>query len=476
MRREPPDILITTPESLYLMISSGAREILGGVEAVIVDEIHAVAPSKRGSHLALTLERLDRAGEGELDPEDRPLGDAAPSRAHRRVPGRSRPRVRGRRRQRAEAARPRDRRARGGHGGAQSALEQAPRWSRYRQDAAPGPLSGADRSWSDRGLPRPGHQHTLDLAGDLPGAAAAGSRAQLDDRLRQQPARGREDREAPQRDAQRRAGGGAAGDRACRQLEEWRQGPARDRPRPPRLPLPRGARAGRGAAQVRRAALPGRDLVAGAGHRHGRRRPRDPGRVAEVGHPRPPARRPRRPHARRGLQGPDLPQVPRRPARVRGGRPPDARRARSRRRSSRRTPSTSSPSTWSRWRRSTSGRSTRWRSWFGPRSRSPSSPASSSRTCSTCSTGATRRSASRSCARGSSGTAPRARCAAGRAHASWRSPTPGRSRTAVSTAFTCRTDGGSASSMRRWSTRPVPARPSCSARAPGGSRRSHATE
>ncbi len=60
MRREPPDILITTPESLYLMISSGAREMFGGVEAVIVDEIHAVAPSKRGSHLALTLERLER--------------------------------------------------------------------------------------------------------------------------------------------------------------------------------------------------------------------------------------------------------------------------------------------------------------------------------------------------------------------------------------------------------------------------------
>jgi ATP-dependent helicase Lhr and Lhr-like helicase len=58
MRREPPDILITTPESLYLMISSQAREILGTAEAVIVDEIHAVAPSKRGSHLALTLERL----------------------------------------------------------------------------------------------------------------------------------------------------------------------------------------------------------------------------------------------------------------------------------------------------------------------------------------------------------------------------------------------------------------------------------
>ncbi|MSO40688.1 MAG: DEAD/DEAH box helicase [Solirubrobacterales bacterium] len=59
MRRQPPDILITTPESLYLMISSGAREILTGVEAVIVDEIHAVAQSKRGSHLALSLERLE---------------------------------------------------------------------------------------------------------------------------------------------------------------------------------------------------------------------------------------------------------------------------------------------------------------------------------------------------------------------------------------------------------------------------------
>ncbi|HET7590907.1 MAG TPA: DEAD/DEAH box helicase, partial [Solirubrobacterales bacterium] len=65
MAKEPPDILITTPESLYLMLSSSVREILTGVEAVIVDEIHAVAQTKRGSHLALTLERLDhlvRAG------------------------------------------------------------------------------------------------------------------------------------------------------------------------------------------------------------------------------------------------------------------------------------------------------------------------------------------------------------------------------------------------------------------------------
>ncbi len=60
MLRKPPDILITTPESLYLMMTSRAREILADVEAVIVDEIHAVAPTKRGAHMALTLERLDR--------------------------------------------------------------------------------------------------------------------------------------------------------------------------------------------------------------------------------------------------------------------------------------------------------------------------------------------------------------------------------------------------------------------------------
>ncbi|NSC24249.1 DEAD/DEAH box helicase, partial [Streptomyces albus subsp. chlorinus] len=57
--RRPPDILITTPESLFLMLTSSAREALLGVETVIVDEVHAVAGTKRGAHLALSLERLD---------------------------------------------------------------------------------------------------------------------------------------------------------------------------------------------------------------------------------------------------------------------------------------------------------------------------------------------------------------------------------------------------------------------------------
>lgn len=55
----PPDILITTPESLYLMLTSAAGETLAGVHTVIVDEVHAVAATKRGAHLAVSLERLD---------------------------------------------------------------------------------------------------------------------------------------------------------------------------------------------------------------------------------------------------------------------------------------------------------------------------------------------------------------------------------------------------------------------------------
>jgi ATP-dependent Lhr-like helicase len=59
MLRNPPDILITTPESLYLMLTSQARQILATIEWAIIDEVHAVAGSKRGAHLALSLERLE---------------------------------------------------------------------------------------------------------------------------------------------------------------------------------------------------------------------------------------------------------------------------------------------------------------------------------------------------------------------------------------------------------------------------------
>jgi ATP-dependent helicase Lhr and Lhr-like helicase len=57
--RTPPDVLVTTPESLFLLLTSAARESLRGVRTVILDEVHAVAGTKRGAHLALSLERLD---------------------------------------------------------------------------------------------------------------------------------------------------------------------------------------------------------------------------------------------------------------------------------------------------------------------------------------------------------------------------------------------------------------------------------
>jgi ATP-dependent Lhr-like helicase len=60
MLKDPPDILITTPESLYLLLTSRARENLRGVETLILDEVHAVAGTKRGAHLALSVERLER--------------------------------------------------------------------------------------------------------------------------------------------------------------------------------------------------------------------------------------------------------------------------------------------------------------------------------------------------------------------------------------------------------------------------------
>ena len=80
--RRPPQILITTPESLFLMLTSRARETLAGVEHVIIDEIHAVAGSKRGTHLMVSLERLEELCERSpqriaLSATQRPLEEIA---------------------------------------------------------------------------------------------------------------------------------------------------------------------------------------------------------------------------------------------------------------------------------------------------------------------------------------------------------------------------------------------------------------
>ena len=82
MQRHPPDILITTPESLFLLLTSGARQVLPSVRWVIVDEIHSMAQTKRGAHLALSLERLCKLTKVEpqrigLSATQRPLEETA---------------------------------------------------------------------------------------------------------------------------------------------------------------------------------------------------------------------------------------------------------------------------------------------------------------------------------------------------------------------------------------------------------------
>ncbi len=81
----PPDILITTPESLFLLLTSRAREGLRGVETVILDEVHALAGSKRGAHLALSLERLDALRRNTAATEARTAAPAAAIRPVQRI-------------------------------------------------------------------------------------------------------------------------------------------------------------------------------------------------------------------------------------------------------------------------------------------------------------------------------------------------------------------------------------------------------
>ena len=186
--KEPPDILITTPESLYLMLTSQARETLRGVETLILDEVHAVAGTKRGSHLALSVERLE----------------ALVRRAARSASGSPRHNARSRRSAASSPAAARSRsstRAR--------ARSSTSRWSIPVEDmrelgstaslSYPVPADGQEMDRRRRA------RHAVDLAVDLPGAPAPRARAPLDDRVRQQPPARRAARAAPQRARERRA-------------------------------------------------------------------------------------------------------------------------------------------------------------------------------------------------------------------------------------------------------------------------------
>ena len=113
-RKHPGQILITTPESLYLVLAGRSRERLRAVDTIIVDEIHALAPTKRGIHLALSLERLAHlvtsSGQSRAAAHWA-FGHPASTYRSRSISGRG-PAGRGDRRQRAAGARSRARRAR----------------------------------------------------------------------------------------------------------------------------------------------------------------------------------------------------------------------------------------------------------------------------------------------------------------------------------------------------------------------------
>ncbi len=271
MAKNPPDILITTPESLYLMLSSQVRETLTGVEAVIVDEIHAVAQTKRGAHLALTLERLEdhvrqhreEAAEGRRSAREAPtsptaaiqriglVGHPAAAGADRAVPRRAEARMRDRRCGAAQGARPGDRGPGRGHVGPRGARLSVRGRAAADRSRARAPTSARSgrrstrscSSWS-RNTPRRSSSSTT--------AAAAERLAKRLNEL----ANGEGEEELP---ATEHAGHGGGTGRVLRRATARRLvgGPSRARPLrgdcsgAPWVAVSRGADAGRGAAEDR---------------------------------------------------------------------------------------------------------------------------------------------------------------------------------------------------------------------------------
>ncbi len=247
MLRKPPDVLITTPESLYLMMTSRAREILGGVEAVIVDEIHAVAASKRGAHLALTLERLSHrvTSEGGEDPQR--IGLSATQRPLERIgsflvgPGRDCAIVDAGRRKALdlEIRVPVEDMANPGGDPDPDAIDP-------NLDPGSNPRSIWPAIYPE--LLELVRQHTSTLIFVNNRRASERIAKRLNELANDQP-----DLELP---ATEHAGNGKPA--APRRLVRG------DRPSPSRLPRPRGAAGRRGAPEVGTASVPGRDLVARA--------------------------------------------------------------------------------------------------------------------------------------------------------------------------------------------------------------------
>ena len=286
MLRKPPDILITTPESLYLMLTSRARETLADVECVIVDEIHAVAGSKRGSHLALTLERLERLGQPAgpiqrigLSATQRPIGEIA-----RFLGGVEQPA--GEPRPVTVVESPMDKPL-----DLQVVVPVADLRDPETDPAAEPGLGEQGDSASRRSIWPSIYPRVLELVREHASTIVFVNNRRLAERLALR-----------------------LNELAGEEIALSHHGS-----------LSREAAPDRGTAEGGKDPLPGRDQLARARHRHGRARPGRADRVAEVGGARAAADRPRRSHAVGGLQGPPVPEVQGRPRRVRRRRQAHAR-------------------------------------------------------------------------------------------------------------------------------------------------------
>ena len=260
---QPPDILITTPESLFLLLTSQARETLRGVETVIVDEVHAVAGNKRGAHLALSLERLDALRRAEPGPTQR-VGLSATVRPVAEVAtflGGARPVT--------VVQPPSPKRI--------ELTVVVPVEDMTELDAPPG--RGADRRRGRARRPARSiwphvEERVLDLIEQHKSTIVFANSRRLAERLC-----GRLNELAAERaEAAYEAGVAPPGAAAGRRPRSWprrghRRGARGGGPGAPRVGVTAGAGRDRGSAQGRAAARGGGDLQPGAGHRHGRRGP-----------------------------------------------------------------------------------------------------------------------------------------------------------------------------------------------------------
>src|SRR5512132_22878 len=273
MLREHPDILITTPESFYLLLTSRAREMLKSVETLILDEVHAVAGTKRGAHLALSVERLDRL-------TGKPVQRVGLSATQR----------------------PMEEIGRFVSGGRPIELVDAGRAKELDVKVVV-PLEDMREPGESGSIWPSIYPEILELVQQHRSTIVFVNNRRLAERL----ALRLNDLAAEDG----RAGeAGTASDSASQAMPtEIARAHHGSLAREQRIEVEE---------LLKKGEIP--CLFARARHRHGRGRPRRPGRVAEVGRARAPARGARRPRARRRLARPHLPEVPSRLARVRGRR------------------------------------------------------------------------------------------------------------------------------------------------------------